>query len=151
MFGGKLTTYRALAERAVNRLASFFPHCGPAWTGQQPLPGGDILDLQSLFAAVAQATPYLTADSQQRLIACYGSRIWRWLQPGTDWQALGGRIAADLSHAEMRYLVTEEWVKTAEDLLWRRTKLGLTTTISERQRISQALNQHLEQQRPNHS
>lgn len=145
VFGGKLTTYRALAERAVNRLASCFDHCGAPWTAQQPLPGGDFDNSQGLLAAIAQATPYLTRDSQQRLLHCYGSRVWRWLQPGMDWQAVGGRIAADLSYAEMRYLVQEEWVKTAEDLLWRRTKLGLTTTSSEQQRIGQALEQQLRQ------
>lgn len=146
VFGGKLTTYRALAERAVNRLAPFFHHCGQPWTEQEPLPGGDFHDTPTLLAAVAHATPYLTVTSHQRLVACYGSRIWRWLQPGSDWQAVGGRIAGDLSHAEMRYLVQEEWVRTADDLLWRRTKLGLTTTSSEQQRISQALKQQLHQQ-----
>lgn len=141
VLGGKLTTYRALAERVLNRLAPNFPHCGKPWSAQQPLPGGDIDNMAQLLSAVAQAAPYLSAASQQRLVSCYGSRIWRWLRPGDDWQALGGQIVADLSYAELRYLATEEWVKTADDLLWRRTKLGLTTTPSEQQQVAQALAQ----------
>lgn len=139
VYGGKLTTYRALAERAINRLASLFDHIGPPWTADQPLPGGEISELAWLRQLAGERAPYLGTASIERLVRSYGSQLALWLRPGDDWQALGGRIAADVSRAELQYLIDHEWLHSLDDLLWRRSKLGLTTTATEQQQLSAAL------------
>lgn len=150
VYGGKLTTYRALAERAINRLAPLFSHIGPAWTADQPLPGGEISDLSWLRHLANQRAPYLGPASIERLVRSYGSQLALWLNQGDDWQALGGRIAADVSRAELQYLIDHEWLRSLDDLLWRRSKLGLTTTSTEQQQLGTALAQLLmpQQQAP---
>ncbi|MBQ1782537.1 MAG: glycerol-3-phosphate dehydrogenase [Gammaproteobacteria bacterium] len=139
VFGGKLTTYRALAERAVNRLAPLFSHINQPWTADQPLPGGEISDLSWLLRMTRQRAPYLPEASVKRLVHSYGSQLALWLTAGDNWQALGGRIAADVSQAELQYLVEHEWLRSSDDLLWRRSKLGLTTTLTEQQLLGKSL------------
>ena len=132
IFGGKLTTYRALAEKAVERLRHWLAP-GPAWTARGPLPGGDLPagGLDELIAGLREVHPYLTPAHARRLARTYGTRSWNLLGGATSLNDLGRRILGDFHAAELDYLRREEWAVTAEDVLWRRSKLGLTATPAE--------------------
>jgi glycerol-3-phosphate dehydrogenase len=140
IFGGKLTTYRSLAEKAVDRLRHWL-NIGPAWTHLEPLPGGDlgVGGLDELIAAIRTVHPYVAAPHARRLARNYGTRVWTVLGDAKRADDLGPRIAADLHMGELDYLRREEWASTAEDILWRRTKLGLTANESELESLHAAL------------
>jgi glycerol-3-phosphate dehydrogenase len=129
IFGGKITTYRRLAESVLDKLG---PHLGPdiaakkGWTGGAPLPGGDFkTDGRAALAAELKAAhPFLTEGNAARLARSYGTRARVFLGTSSEASALG-RWFGPLSEAEINYLRTSEWAVTAEDVLWRRSKLGL--------------------------
>ena len=127
VFGGKLTTYRRLAEHALADLAPFLPAMSPAWTGSAALPGGDLPggDFDAALAAARARWPFLDAGAAYRLVHAYGSRIERVLGAAQSYADLGEDFGGGLSAAEVDYLVAEEWARTADDILWRRGKLGL--------------------------
>ena len=123
IFGGKITTYRKLAEHAMRELARFFPAAGGAWTAGAALPGGDMADadfdafLRELTARHSDMPPALL----RRLARAYGTRIHAMLETGD----LGPDLGGGLHTAEVDYLVKAEWARTVEDILYRRSKLGL--------------------------
>ncbi|WP_297508518.1 glycerol-3-phosphate dehydrogenase [uncultured Caulobacter sp.] len=127
VFGGKITTYRRLADHALDRLATFFPHAGPSWTRGAVLPGGDVpnLDQRALAQALRAEFPFLADDLALRLARSYGTRARRFMAGATSPKDLGEAFGAGLYAAEVDYLVAEEWARTAEDILYRRSKLGL--------------------------
>ena len=128
VYGGKITTYRHLAEEAVDLLAERLPALsGKPWTITQPLPGGDfpVDGLDRLMDELATAYPFLGAADVDRIARAYGTRARTWLGDAQGWQALGRNFGAGLTSAEVDYLRTHEWALSAEDVLWRRTKLGL--------------------------
>jgi glycerol-3-phosphate dehydrogenase len=127
VFGGKITTYRRLADQAMDRLAEFFPEAGPSWTRGAVLPGGDLPDLdRAAFARVLCVEfPFLPGDLASRLARSYGTRARRILANARNLADLGEDFGAGLHAAEIDYLVAEEWARTAEDILYRRSKLGL--------------------------
>jgi glycerol-3-phosphate dehydrogenase len=98
---------------------------GESWTGDVPLPGGDLPggDFEAFLLMVRDRWPFLTADNAERMARAYGTRIAMVLGDATELEDLGG----GLSVREIDYLVTHEWGRTAEDILWRRTKIGLHT------------------------
>ena len=126
VYGGKITTYRRLAEQVLARLRPFFPHSRP-WTGQSHLPGGDFVydGIETLVQRTLRAWPYLGAAHARRLVRAYGSRVERLLENVARVEDLGPWLGADLTAAEVRYLMRKEWAQTADDVLWRRSKLGL--------------------------
>ena len=126
VYGGKITTYRRLAEEVLARLTHFFPRSRP-WTAQSHLPGGDFVydGFETLVERTQRSWPFLTPDHARRLVRAYGTRVERVLDKATGIDDLGTRFGADLTAAEVRYLVRKEWAQTAEDVLWRRSKLGL--------------------------
>jgi glycerol-3-phosphate dehydrogenase len=126
VYGGKITTYRRLAEAVLKRLRRFLDP-RPAWTGATPLPGGDFAwdALDAQVAKARQAWPFLQEDHARRLVQAYGTRIDRVLGAARSAEELGTRFGADLTEAEVRYLMQHEWAESAEDVLWRRSKLGL--------------------------
>ncbi len=126
VYGGKITTYRRLAEQALARLANFFPPSQP-WTAQSSLPGGDFKydGLDALIERTRRTWPFLSADHARRLTRAYGTRVSNVLKTATKLDDLGMCFGADLTAAEVRYLMANEWADTAEDVLWRRSKLGL--------------------------
>jgi len=132
IYGGKITTYRRLAEEALARLAHFFPRSRP-WTAQSALPGGDFAydGLDALFERTQRSWRFLTADHARRLVRAYGTRVDRVLGKATGLDDLGMRFGTDLTAAELRYLMSVEWAQTAEDVLWRRSKLGLRFTAEQ--------------------
>ncbi len=133
IYGGKITTYRRLAEDAMARLSHFFPHSRP-WTAQQPLPGGDFVydGIAILLGRTKRKWRFLTDDHARRLVEAYGTRVDQVLGKATSLDDLGQRFGADLTAAELHYLMTKEWAQTADDVLWRRSKLGLRFSDAQR-------------------
>jgi glycerol-3-phosphate dehydrogenase len=137
VYGGKVTTFRRLAEQAVDRLAHLV-EAGPAWTKQSHLPGGDFPHdgIEALAAMTRKSRPFLSEAHVMRLVRAYGTRVDRVLGPARSLEELGPCIGADLTAAEVRYLVEHEWAQTADDVLWRRTKLGLHFSSEERAQLA---------------
>jgi glycerol-3-phosphate dehydrogenase len=127
IFGGKLTTYRRLAEHALDDLARFFPAMKGAWTGTAPLPGGDVPggDIEAYIADFSARHAFLPPETARRLVRAYGTRAEQMIGKAKSRGDLGRDFGAGLSEAEVRYLVEKEWARSAEDILWRRSKLGL--------------------------
>ena len=138
VFGGKITTYRLLAEQAVDRLAPLFPGVGHAWTGRAMLPGGDIadLDISGFVRELVRAHLDLPKPLLSRLARTYGTRVERLLQGAATVGELGQHFGANLYAREVDYLVAHEWAQSADDILWRRTKLGLHVTKKDAQRLA---------------
>jgi glycerol-3-phosphate dehydrogenase len=137
IFGGKLTTYRRLAEHALSKLAHFLPEAGPPWTASSVLPGGEGLpqgDIASLAGELRREYPFLTDATAYRLARSYGAEARRISATGP-----GRDFGQGLTEAELRWLVEHEWARTAEDVLWRRTKLGLRVTPAEAQAVADYL------------
>jgi len=136
VYGGKITSYRHLSEAAVDLLAQRIPALSsrPAWTAQSPLPGGDFPEdgQPRLIASLSARYPFLSDADAARIARAYGTRAERWLGSAADWGDLGRHFGHGLSEAEIRYLREEEWATTAEDVLWRRSKLGLHMSEAER-------------------
>jgi glycerol-3-phosphate dehydrogenase len=128
VFGGKITTYRHLAAEAVDELAPFLPALtGKDWTGGAPLPGGDfgLTDAEAKMADLAARYPFLSQREARRLIRLYGTLALGFLGSAATRADLGADFGHGLTAAEVDYLVTREWAQTTDDILWRRTKLGL--------------------------
>jgi glycerol-3-phosphate dehydrogenase len=138
LYGGKLTTYRRVAEEAVDMIASFFTP-GPAWTAKAPLPGGDFdgQTLPQVTADVRQKWPFLSDTHAERLAGAYGTWVSRFLGSARRLDDLGPCLGADLTAAEVRYLMRYEWAETADDVLWRRSKLGLKFSPEQREALAQ--------------
>jgi len=124
-FGGKITTYRRLAEHALEKLAPFLPAMGEPWTADAPLPGGDIADFDAFLAEVRGRWPFLSEATALRLARAYGTRIGRVLGGAGRPADLGEDLGGGLHAREVDYLTAQEWARTAEDILWRRSRLGL--------------------------
>ncbi|WP_309664311.1 glycerol-3-phosphate dehydrogenase [Tabrizicola sp.] len=133
VFGGKITTYRRLAESALAKLAPRFPAAKPAWTARVPLPGGDFPHdgVADLTARLARQYPYLTPYWAARMIRAYGTDAFKILGDAGTATALGQDFGATLSEAEVRWLMTKEFAVTAADVVWRRSKLGLRMTADQ--------------------
>jgi glycerol-3-phosphate dehydrogenase len=127
MFGGDVTTSRLRAERAVSRLTPFYPMT-PRWTATRPLPGGGFgwARFDAEVDAACERWGFLSEVQAQRLVAAYGSRLEAVLGNATARVDLGPAFGPDLTGAEVRYLMTKEWARFPDDILWRRSKLGLT-------------------------
>ena len=141
IYGGKITTYRRLAEAALARLSRVLPS-GKPWTHETPLPGGDLpWDGVPAFAARCRSRwPFLTEANALRLARAYGTRVARVLGEAgvaAEPAMLGGALTA----AEVRYLMRHEWAVTAEDVLWRRSKLGLHFNAEERAALAALIDQ----------
>ena len=142
IFGGKITTYRHLAEAAVDALKPWFPtFTGPGWTDREPLPGGDfpVTGLDALGSRIAERYPFLAPATVRRITRLYGTDALLWLGDAAGPTDLGQDFGHGLSAAEVSWLVTREWARTSDDILWRRTKLGLRFDAAERR----ALDAHL--------
>jgi glycerol-3-phosphate dehydrogenase len=133
VFGGKITTARRLAEAALAKLAGHLPPerlKTRGWTGREPLPGGDFAcdGFDELVAGLRRDYGFLPPPTARRLARAYGTRARMILGEAIAMSDLGPLLGADLTTAELRYLMEHEWVATAEDALWRRSKLGLRFT-----------------------
>jgi glycerol-3-phosphate dehydrogenase len=137
VFGGDVTTSRLRAERAVSRLTPFYP-MSPRWTAKAPLPGGDFA--WTRFDAVVEVArerwPFLAESEAQRLVGAYGSRLEAVLGDAKSRDDLGPVFGPELTAAEVRYLMSREWARFPDDVLWRRSKLGLTMPSEDREALA---------------
>jgi glycerol-3-phosphate dehydrogenase len=135
IYGGKITTHRRLAEEALEKLAPFLNgnKVREGWTGKAPLPGGDmdVSAVAALSEELMRRYPFLAAAHANRLAHAYGTRAARVLGDAKSASDLGQWFGANLTEAEVRYLMSQEWACTAEDIVWRRSKLGLRLTTLE--------------------
>jgi glycerol-3-phosphate dehydrogenase len=148
VFGGKITTYRHLAAEAVEQLAPFLPALqGGDWTGTASLPGGNfgMTEADAKIAELSARYPFLSAREAQRLIRLYGTRAFAFLGAATSPADLGEDFGHGLTAAEVDYLVSQEWARTADDILWRRTKLGLHFTPEQTARLAEYLSERIPQ------
>ncbi|MGB0506224.1 MAG: glycerol-3-phosphate dehydrogenase [Pikeienuella sp.] len=132
IFGGKITTYRALSEKVGVKLSQWFPNAGPNWTAGSPLPGGDFPTngLAKLVASISAKYPFIGDKQSARLARAYGTEAFTLLDEATSASDLGQDFGAGLTAREVDWMVGQEWAITAEDVLWRRSKLGLRMTTT---------------------
>ena len=137
MFGGDVTTSRFRAERAVTRLTSFYPMSRP-WTAGAALPGGDFAwdRFETEIDLARDRWRFLSEPQARRLVAAYGSRLPAILGEAKTRDELGPAFGPDLTVAEVRYLMNHEWARFPEDILWRRSKLGLTMPQADREALA---------------
>ena len=150
VWGGKITTFRKLAEEAADGLVQRLGEARPAWTQTALLPGGDLspwigaasrpdLDIERFMAELARRHPALPAALVRRWARCYGALVAQLL----DGSPLGTEVAPGLYEAELRYLHRHEWARSADDVLWRRTKLGLHYSPAQRAQVAHWWATHL--------
>jgi glycerol-3-phosphate dehydrogenase len=135
VFGGKITTHRILAEHALEKLAPYFPAMKPAWTAQARLPGSDFADREAAKRDLWRRYSPLPPNVLQGVFRRHGTLAARVLGDGR----LGEYYGAGLSERELAYLMEHEWARTAEDVLWRRTKCGLRMSEAQRRRVAQVV------------
>lgn len=138
VFGGKITTYRPLAERVLARLASHLPRLAPPWTGNAPLPGGDFgpEGLRGYSESAWHRWPFLWPQELRRLVHAYGTRLDRVLEGVKNRSGLGQSFGGGLTQREADYLLREEWASSSEDMYWRHTKTGLGASAGDQQRLN---------------
>ena len=133
IFGGKITTFRELAERGLHRIGKYFPQMGGDWTEAAPLPGGDIeaADYESFRDRMKRDYPWMPRGLRQHYGRLYGTRVAGIVGEARALDGLGRHFGGHLYEAEVAYLVAHEWAQTAEDILWRRTKHRLHLSADE--------------------
>jgi glycerol-3-phosphate dehydrogenase len=155
VWGGKITTFRKLAEEAVDLLAPVLDCSASGWTWGVPLPGGDLpatigtprrpdLDFEAFLAKKRAALPWLPESMLLRYARQYGSDMDRVIGDADSLEALGEALAPELRESELRYLVEAEWARSADDVAWRRTKLGLRWSAAELARVEERIDRILE-------
>lgn len=139
VFGGKITTYRKLAEAAMARLLPAMSRQAQPWTADAPLPGGDFdaSAFNELVSTIRGDYPWLRPKLALRLVRAYGTRVHLVVNGATSMVGLGEDFGGGLTEAEVRYLMRQEWARTAEDVLWRRSKLGLHVPPETKARLEQ--------------
>jgi glycerol-3-phosphate dehydrogenase len=129
IFGGKITTYRKLALSAMVKLTPYFDNLGEAWTHSKPLPGGNLdMSLDAFAMKLQQDYPFIGANLARRFANSYGTLTHTLLDKVNSESELGQHFGNQLYQVEVDYLINHEWARSAEDILWRRTKLGLELT-----------------------
>lgn len=143
-FGGKITTYRRLAESALEKIAHYFDGLPDAWTAGVPLPGGDfpVDGFDQLVGEVQAAHVYLTPFHARRLVRAYGTLAHAVLGDAQGLDGLGQSFGATLYEREVRWLIDHEYAHTAEDIVWRRSKLGLKMSTQEIATLDRWMNDH---------
>ena len=141
VFGGKITTYRRLAEHALEKLEPYLGPMAASWTGSTPLPGGDIPngDMESFVDDVQDRWPFLGTAQAWRLARAYGTRISRLLGDIESCRDMGEDFGGGLARAEVDFLMSEEWAMSVEDLYWRHTKTGLYASPADERRLAEYL------------
>lgn len=133
LYGGKITTYRKLAEAVLHKLTPFLPSMGPPWTARAHLPGGDFAGetLDSQTHCLLAACPVLDRKHARRLIRTYGTTAFAMVRDISTEKDLGPHFGGTLYGFEVYYLIRNEWARTADDILRRRTHLGLVLSPGE--------------------
>lgn len=152
-WGGKITTFRRLAEDAGNEVGRLLGEARPAWTADASLPGGDLrawigapqrpdTDFARFVAALCARHAWLPASLAHRWARAYGGRVDQLVAQAQALSDLGAVVVPGLYEAELRYLQREEWAVTGDDVLWRRSKLGLHLTADERAQVADWMKRH---------
>ncbi|MGB5558687.1 MAG: glycerol-3-phosphate dehydrogenase [Paracoccaceae bacterium] len=146
VFGGKITTYRKLAEAALAKMAPYFPRMPGKWTAGVAMPGGDFAvgDVGALIAGLKQDYAFLTDYWARRLIRAYGTEARKILGDAQAARDLGEDFGATITAKELDWAIANEWVRTADDFLWRRTRLGLRISPEQAARIDAYVRRALE-------
>ncbi len=133
IFGGKITTYRKLAESVMMEIGPFFDKMSGSWTAAEALPGGDFAvdGFERLVFDVESKYPFMPKGVARRLVRAYGTDSWRILQKITSVNDLGNHFGAGVFAAELDWVIKNEWVSSAEDFVWRRTRLGLRLSVEQ--------------------
>lgn len=139
VYGGKITTYRRLGQSALEKLREVFEHMQGEWTEHAPLPGGDFATQGELSVAIAKQAPWLPASTLRRWVGSYGTLSYQILTGATDLESLGQDFGHGLSGREVDYLCAHEWAQEADDILWRRTKLGLLFSVGQKAQLEKYL------------
>lgn len=132
LFGGKITTYRCLAETALEKLAPYLPPMGSAWTRDAHLPGGDVANYNAFRDEMFDRYKGFPRDLLDGVVRRHGNRTTTILGDVHAPDALGRNFGAGLTAREIDFLVADEWAETADDILWRRTKCGLHMDAAQR-------------------
>ncbi|HEX9672157.1 MAG TPA: glycerol-3-phosphate dehydrogenase [Burkholderiales bacterium] len=145
VFGGKITTYRRLAEYAIEKFAPWFPGMGPAWTADAPMPGATFPagDVSRFLQRLEERHPQLPQPLLRALARRHGALAYDVLGNAAAAADLGAYFGAELYAREIDYLVEQEWAASAEDVLWRRTKAGLSLDAGQREAVARYLIQRL--------
>ncbi|WP_153447964.1 glycerol-3-phosphate dehydrogenase [Vibrio algicola] len=136
IFGGKLTTYRKLAESAMDQLAPFFPQMGDSWTAESILPGGEQYDENQLTRQLRQQCPWLDNKTLHRYCHQYGTQAKKMLTDIQQETEMGHHFGQGVYQTELDYLLQHEFALTAQDVLWRRTKLGIILSAEVQAKIT---------------
>ena len=146
IFGGKITTYRELAERGMHKIKRFFPEMGRDWTANAPMPGGDMpgADYEAFRGWMKSTYPWMPRRLRRHYGRLYGTRIAQIVGDATSLDDLGRHFGGDLYEAEVSYLLRHEWAQTAEDILWRRTKHRLHLSPAEQAAFAEWFDAHAE-------
>jgi glycerol-3-phosphate dehydrogenase len=144
VYGGKITTYRRLAERVLSLLSGLSPTAGRSWTASSTLPGGDfpVNGLDAEVVKLIALCPTCPQRRARRFVRAYGTRaakVVAGVRTAADW---GREFGADLTEREVRYLMEHEWAQTAEDVLWRRSRVGLAATPAEATALDEWMRAH---------
>lgn len=140
VYGGKITTCRRLAEHAIEKLRHSFPQMPGPWTAEAMLPGGDLCQpFDEFVIRLQERWPWLPPQLLYRWCRQYGSRVGMLVGSSASLHDLGQQVLPGLYEAEIDYLITHEFARTAEDILWRRTRLGLRVTQAQTQILAQHL------------
>ncbi len=133
VFGGKITTYRRLAESALEEIGKFFPGLPETWTAGVPMAGGEfpVDGVDALIAKVQSSYPFLSDHDALRLVRTYGTEVFEMFGAAKSAEELGQSFGGGITEAEVRWAMEHEWVVEADDFLWRRTKLGLRLSQDE--------------------
>jgi glycerol-3-phosphate dehydrogenase len=146
IYGGKITTHRRLAEEVLEKLAPYLngTKAREGWTAKSPLPGGDldVSAIPALSTELLRTYPFLEPAHANRLAHAYGTRASKWLGSAKSLGDLGQSFGATLTEREVRYLMSSEWARTAEDIVWRRSKLGLRLSPAEIAAIDDCIAAH---------
>lgn len=141
VFGGKITTYRRLAEEALGHLAPFFANLKAPWTATEELPGGDVGHFNAYRDAMHSRYPGLGRELVEGVVRRHGTRTPAILGDARRPEELGKGFGAGLTQREIEYLIADEWAQTAEDVLWRRTKCGLHMTPQQADAVADFMKQ----------
>ena len=136
VFGGKLTTYRRLAETALTEINNALGQSRPSWTASAPLPGGDFTSFDGLVDRLKAQIADIPEQLARRLVRAYGTEVFTLTKQASHFAELGALFGGGLSEAEVRYLIEHEFARTADDILYRRSKLYLHLTETEKKRFS---------------
>jgi glycerol-3-phosphate dehydrogenase len=141
LFGGKITAYRRLAEEVLRRVGGLIGVRGAPWTARAPLPGGNFPggDFNAFVQDLRARKPFLDAALARRLAGAYGTQCLHFLGAARESSDLGEEFGGGLTRAEVDYLVAREWARTAEDILWRRSKLGLRLSREAAEKLAACL------------